>query len=76
MLNIVNNISICYAKKLLDQQIRQYAAILLKERYSKVKNWGKLPVDVRTRAKQLIVQVKKIKFAPTISNNYQDYKNN
>ncbi|XP_043285826.1 importin-4-like [Venturia canescens] len=36
--------------------IRQYAAILLKERYSKVKNWGKLPVDVRTQAKQLIIQ--------------------
>lgn len=30
-------------------QIRQYAAVLLRKRLSKQRNWGKLPIEVQTK---------------------------
>ncbi|XP_071445043.1 importin-4-like [Hetaerina americana] len=37
-------------------QIRQYAAVLLRKRFSKSKNWAKLTVEVRNSIKQGLVQ--------------------
>ncbi|XP_017888011.1 importin-4-like [Ceratina calcarata] len=39
-----------------NSQIRQYAAVLLRKRYSKGKHWTKLPQPVRTEFKILILQ--------------------
>ncbi|KAK6629085.1 hypothetical protein RUM43_002902 [Polyplax serrata] len=38
-------------------QIRQYAAVILRKRLSKQKNWNKIPNDVKTNIKQGILQI-------------------
>ncbi|XP_063986227.1 importin-4-like [Diachasmimorpha longicaudata] len=37
-------------------EIRQYAALLLRKRYTKVNHWNKLPVEIRTQVKSILLQ--------------------